>query len=97
MGHDMAQLTAAHNYVIVKPDPRREIESGTHGVVIPAHSDLYVCTGEVIAIGPTCRAVELRVGDTVLYPPFSAGNPFVVDREEYLALLDWEILGRWTP
>ena len=85
---------ARNNWVTVRIDLPREKIVGRHGVVVPAvRTATFQTTGLVESVGSMCRIPELVPGARVLFPPYGAGQRNTIGREEYISLLDWEILG----
>jgi hypothetical protein len=85
---------ALNNWVTVKIDPPHESVVGRHGVIVPAvKTATFRTTGTVESVGPTCRIPELCPGARVLFPPYGAGQRNQIGRDEYISLLDWEVLG----
>lgn len=87
-------IVATHNYVIARILRQKETTVGKHDVIVPARTLTSPCIGEVTSVGPSCRP-KVSEGDTILFPPYSAGQRHTVDNLEYIVLLDWEILGVW--
>lgn len=84
-------LEAKNNYVVVLVRPGEESELRS-GLFVPP-SQREPNSGTVQSVGPDARA-DLAVGDTVIFPPFGAGVPVRFEGENYLIILDHEILGR---
>ncbi len=86
-----------HDRVIVK---RFEEETTTAGgIVLPGSAAEKPSQGKVLAVGNgkpldngTTRALEVKVGDTVLFGKYS-GNEVKVDGEDLIVLREEDILG----
>jgi len=82
--------------VVIKPTPREEMTKS--GIVLPDTAKEKPQEGEVLAVGPgrkldngTIEAMDLKVGDKVLYAKY-AGTEFKVDSEELLIVKQTDIL-----
>jgi chaperonin GroES len=82
--------------VVIKPTPREEMTKS--GIVLPDTAKEKPQEGEVLAVGPgrkldngTTEAMDLAVGDKVLYAKY-AGTEFKVDDEELLILKQTDVL-----
>lgn len=86
-----------HDRVLVK---RIEQESKTSGgIIIPETAKEKPIQGEVVAVGAgvkaedgTVRALDVKVGDVVLYGKWS-GTEIKLDGEEYLIVKESDIMG----
>ncbi len=83
--------------VIVKPVPSEEKTKS--GLFIPDNAKERPQQGEVIAVGSgrlldngTRVAIDLKVGDTVLFSKF-AGTEVKLEGEEYLILREADVIG----
>lgn len=83
--------------VIVKPVPSEEKTKS--GLYIPDNAKERPQQGEVVAVGAgrlldngTRVAIDLKVGDTVLFSKF-AGTEVKLDGEEYLILREADVIG----
>lgn len=83
--------------VIVKRMEEERTSAG--GIVIPDSATEKPIKGEVIAVGTgkildngEKRAVELKVGDTVLFGKYS-GTEVKIDDEEYLVMREDDVMG----
>jgi chaperonin GroES len=80
---------------------RLEAEEKTQGgIVLPDTAKEKPQKGKVIAVGPgrllddgTRAAVEVKVGDTVLFGRY-AGTEVTIDRKEYVIMKESELLAR---
>lgn len=98
----MAQAATATNLapladrVVVRPKQKEEVTKS--GIVLPDTAQERPQEGEVIAAGPgrvldngTRLAMELKVGQTVLYSKY-AGTEFKLEDEELLILRESDVL-----
>lgn len=83
--------------VIVKRMEEERTSAG--GIVIPDSATEKPIKGEVVAVGTgkildngEKRAVELKVGDTVLFGKYS-GTEVKIDDEEYLVMREDDVMG----
>ncbi len=83
--------------VIVKRMEEERTSAG--GIVIPDSATEKPIKGEVIAVGPgkkldtgSTQAVDLKVGDSVLFGKYS-GTEVKVGDEEYLVMREDDIMG----
>ncbi|HKK16795.1 MAG TPA: co-chaperone GroES [Gammaproteobacteria bacterium] len=83
--------------VIVKRMEEERTSAG--GIVIPDSATEKPIKGEVVAVGSgkildngEKRAVELKVGDTVLFGKYS-GTEVKIDDEEYLVMREDDVMG----
>jgi chaperonin GroES len=80
---------------------RLEAEEKTQGgIVLPDTAKEKPQKGKVVAVGPgrllddgTRAAVEVKVGDTVLFGRY-AGTEVTIDRQEYVIMKESELLAR---
>jgi len=82
--------------VIVKPLEAAEVKKGS--IIIPDTAKEKPQQGEVVAVGPgkidekgTRQAMEVKVGDKVLYGKYS-GTEVTIDGHEYLIMRESDIL-----
>ena len=79
--------------------PTDEAESMRGGLYIPDTAKEKPTQGEVIAVGPgrvekgTRVAMDLKVGDTVIYGKYS-GTPFTLDGEEVIIIKASDVLAK---
>ena len=90
------QLRPLGDRVVVKPAAREETTRS--GLVLPDTSTERPQRGEVLAVGPgrvtdegTRLAMEVKVGDTVLFAKY-AGTEFKLEDEELLILGEKDVL-----
>lgn len=80
---------------------RMEEETKTSGgIVLPGSAAEKPNQGEVVAVGPgktldngTVKAVDVAVGDHVVFGQYSGSNTIKVDGEELLIMNESEIFG----
>ena len=91
-----AKLRPLGDRVVIKPTPREEVTKS--GIVLPDTAKEKPQEGEVLAVGPgrkldngTTEAMDLKVGDKVLYAKY-AGTEFKVDSDELLIVSQKDIL-----
>ncbi len=82
--------------VVVKPLQAEEKTAG--GIIIPDNAKEKPQKGEVVAVGPGKAsdsgekvAMELKVGDKVLYGKYS-GTEVTVDGDDYLIMRESDVL-----
>ena len=79
--------------------PTDEAESMRGGLYIPDTAKEKPTQGEVIAVGPgrvekgTRVAMDLKVGDTVIYGKYSV-TPFTLDGEEVIIIKASDVLAK---
>ena len=91
------KITPLHDRVIVK---RVEEETTTPGgIVLPGSAAEKPSQGKVLAVGSgklldngTVRALEVKVGDKVLFGKYS-GNEVKVDGEDLIVMREEDIMG----
>ena len=90
------QMRPLHDRVIVKRTEEERTSPG--GIVIPDAATEKPIKGEVIAAGNgrildsgEVRALDVRVGDTVLFGKY-AGNEVTIDDEEYTIIKEDGVL-----
>ena len=91
------KITPLHDRVIVK---RLEEETTTPGgIVLPGSAAEKPSQGKVLAVGSgklldngTVRALEVKVGDKVLFGKYS-GNEVKVDGEDLIVMREEDIMG----
>ena len=81
--------------VVIKPSPAEEMTKG--GIILPDTAKEKPVVGEVVAAGPGRKgddgklvAMELKVGDKVLYGKYS-GTEVTLDGQEYLIMRESDI------
>ena len=83
--------------LVVKPIEREEITKG--GILLPDTAKEKPQEGKVLAVGPGKLtddgkriAMEIKVGDTVLYARYG-GTEYKLDDEELMILRESDVLG----
>jgi len=86
-----------HDRVIVKRVEEEKTTPG--GIVLPGSAAEKPSQGEVLAVGPgkaldngSVRAMDVRVGDKVLFGKYS-GTEVKVDGEEVIVMREEDIMG----
>jgi chaperonin GroES len=81
--------------VVIKPEVAEEKTKG--GIILPDTAKEKPVIGTVVAVGPgkkgddgKIQAMEVKVGDKVLYGKYS-GTEVTVDREEYLIMRESDL------
>ena len=90
-------LRPLHDRVIVKRVEEETTSAG--GIVLPGSATEKPSEGEVLAVGNgkqldngTVRALEVKVGDKVLFGKYS-GSEAKVDGEELIVMREEDIIG----
>lgn len=91
------KIRPLHDRVIVRREEEERKSAG--GIVLPDTATEKPSRGEVIAVGGgkqldngEVRALELKVGDKVLFGKYS-GNEVKLDGEEVLVMREEDIMG----
>lgn len=91
------KIRPLHDRVIIKRMEEEKTSAG--GIVIPDSAAEKPIKGEVIAVGNgkildsgEVRAVDLKVGDKVLFGKYS-GTEVKMDNQEYLVMREEDIMG----
>jgi len=94
----MAKIEPLGDRVVIKPTPKEEVSKG--GIVLPDTVKEKPQEGELIAVGPgkvaddgKRIAMEVKVGDTVIYSKY-AGTEFKLDDEELVIMRESDILAK---
>lgn len=89
-------LRPLHDRVIIKRMEEERLSAG--GIVIPDSATEKPARGEVVAVGNgkildngESRALDVKVGDTVLFGKFS-GSEVKVEGDEYIVMREEEIM-----
>jgi chaperonin GroES len=83
------KLRPLHDRVVIR---RSEEESKTAGgIVLPGSAAEKPNRGEILAVG-TGRVLAVKVGDKVVFGPYSGSNTVKVDGEDLLVMSENEIL-----
>lgn len=86
---------ALNNWILIKIDTPEERSIGKYSLVIPSSSSnkKFRTTGVIVSAGDTNRNPNLKPGVRVIFPPYGTGEHSTIDGEDYISLLDWEIIG----
>lgn len=87
----MTTFDPNHNIIVVQIDKAGDTELPM-GLVIPEAAQSFPNTGIAVGVGPYTQA-DIRKGDRVVFPPHGVGYRFSRDGEDYIVLLDGDILG----
>jgi len=91
------KLQPMEDRVVIMPTDEAEAMRG--GLYIPDTAKEKPTQGEVIAVGPgriekgSRIAMDLKVGDTVIYGKYS-GTPFTLDGEEVIIIKASDVLAK---
>lgn len=85
------------DHIVVDPKKPEEVTKG--GIVIPERSQRREQFGTVLAVGPgrllesgSRAALSMKVGDTVVYGRYGAGDPVEIDGKELLVMRASDVL-----
>ncbi|ALI08714.1 MULTISPECIES: co-chaperone GroES [Pseudomonas] len=91
------KLRPLHDRVVVRRSEEEKKTAG--GIVLPGSAAEKPNQGEVLAVGPgkalengEVRALSVKVGDKVVFGPYSGSNTVKVDGEDLLVIGESEIL-----
>ncbi len=91
------KIRPLHDRVIVKRVEEETTSAG--GIVLPGSATEKPSEGEVLAVGKgkqldngDVRALEVKVGDKVLFGQYS-GNEVKVDGDEFIVMREEDIMG----
>ncbi|WP_214509455.1 co-chaperone GroES [Pseudomonas brassicacearum] len=91
------KLRPLHDRVVVRRSEEEKKTAG--GIVLPGSAAEKPNQGEVLAVGPgkalengEVRALSVKVGDKVVFGPYSGSNTVKVDGEDLLVIGEGEIL-----
>ena len=91
------KLRPLHDRVVVRRSEEEKKTAG--GIVLPGSAAEKPNQGEVLAVGPgkalengEVRALAVKVGDKVVFGPYSGSNTVKVDGEDLLVMAENEIL-----
>ena len=91
------KLRPLHDRVVVRRSEEEKKTAG--GIVLPGSAAEKPNQGEVLAVGPgkvldngEVRALSVKVGDKVVFGPYSGSNTVKVDGEDLLVMAENEIL-----
>ncbi|MDI6766070.1 MAG: co-chaperone GroES [Bacteroidota bacterium] len=81
--------------IVIKPSPAEEMTKG--GIILPDTAKEKPVIGEIVAVGPGRKAddgkiiaLEIKVGDKVLYGKYS-GTEVTIDGQEYLIMRETDV------
>jgi len=96
LGGNHMNIKPLADRVVVKPAEQTETKSGS--IIIPDTAKEKPQQGKIVAVGPgkisdngAKIAMEVKVGDTILYGKYS-GTEVTVDKEDYLIMRESDIL-----
>ena len=91
------KLRPLHDRVVIRRSEEEKKTAG--GIVLPGSAAEKPNQGEVLAVGPgkvlengEVRALSVKVGDKVVFGPYSGSNTVKVDGEDLLVMAENEIL-----
>ena len=91
------KLRPLHDRVVIRRSEEEKKTAG--GIVLPGSAAEKANSGEVIAVGTgrvldngEVRALAVKVGDKVVFDPYSGSNTVKVDGEDLLVMAENEIL-----
>ena len=91
------KLRPLHDRVVVRRSEEEKKTAG--GIVLPGSAAEKPNQGEVLAVGPgkaldngEVRALAVKVGDKVVFGPYSGSNTVKVDGEDLVIMAENEIL-----
>lgn len=91
------KLRPMHDRVVIRRS--EEEKKTTGGIVLPGSAAEKANSGEILAIGTgrlldngEVRALAVKVGDKVVFGPYSGSNTVKVDGEDLLVMAENEIL-----
>ncbi|EJM66667.1 Co-chaperonin GroES [Pseudomonas sp. GM50] len=91
------KLRPLHDRVVIRRSEEEKKTAG--GIVLPGSAAEKPNQGEVLAVGPgkaldngEVRALAVKVGDKVVFGPYSGSNTVKVDGEDLVIMAENEIL-----
>ena len=91
------KLRPLHDRVVVRRSEEEKKTAG--GIVLPGSAAEKANSGEILAVGTgrvldngEVRALSVKVGDKVVFGPYSGSNTVKVDGEDLLVIGESEIL-----
>ncbi|MBM4463192.1 MAG: co-chaperone GroES [Chloroflexi bacterium] len=94
----LAKLQPLGDRVVIRPTKKEEVSKG--GIVLPDTAKEKPQEGEIVAVGPgklseegNRIAMEVKVGDKVIYAKY-AGTEIKVDDEELIIARESDILAK---
>ena len=93
----MSKLRPLHDRVVIRRSDEEKKIAG--GIVLPGSAAEKANHGVIVAAGPgktlengDVRALAVKVGDKVVFGPYSGSNTVKVDGEDLLVMAENEIL-----
>ena len=91
------KLRPLHDRVVIRRSEEEKKTAG--GIVLPGSAAEKANSGEILAVGTgrvlengEVRALSVKVGDKVVFGPYSGSNTVKVDGEDLLVMRENEIL-----
>ncbi|AWY40997.1 MAG: co-chaperone GroES [Pseudomonas sp.] len=91
------KLRPLHDRVVIRRSEEEKKTAG--GIVLPGSAAEKANSGEILAVGTgrvlengEVRALSVKVGDKVVFGPYSGSNTVKVDGEDLLVMAENEIL-----
>ena len=91
------KLRPLHDRVVIRRSEEEKKTAG--GIVLPGSAAEKANSGEILAVGTgrvlengEVRALSVKVGDKVVFGPYSGSNTVKVDGEDLLVIGESEIL-----
>ncbi|NUT76475.1 co-chaperone GroES [Pseudomonas sp. C1C7] len=91
------KLRPLHDRVVIRRSEEEKKTAG--GIVLPGSAAEKANSGEILAVGAgrvldngEVRALSVKVGDKVVFGPYSGSNTVKVDGEDLLVMAENEIL-----
>lgn len=91
------KLRPLHDRVVIRRS--EELKTTAGGIVLPGSASEKANSGEILAVGTgrvldngEVRALSVKVGDKVVFGPYSGSNTVKVDGEDLLVMAENEIL-----
>ena len=95
------KLRPLHDRVVIRRSEEEKKTAG--GIVLPGSAAEKANSGEILAVGTgrvldngEVRALAVKVGDKVVFGPYSGSNTVKVDGEDLLVMAENEILAVGT-
>ncbi|MBZ9783877.1 co-chaperone GroES [Pseudomonas sp. REP124] len=91
------KLRPLHDRVVIRRSEEEKKTAG--GIVLPGSAAEKANSGEILAVGAgrvldngEVRALSVKVGDKVVFGPYSGSNTVKIDGEDLLVMAENEIL-----
>ena len=91
------KLRPLHDRVVIRRSEEEKKTAG--GIVLPGSAAEKANSGEILAVGTgrvlengEVRALSVKVGDKVVFGPYSGSNTVKIDGEDLLVMSENEIL-----